>query len=99
MTTANFTAKQKEVLDTHFKGFYQTLEAQANAMSESGRILMKNQTEQTTLLCALIDFLVKKRIIVPQEFQEYYREAKPTGALNEFLEKIKGQPPDKTQKQ
>ncbi len=99
MTTDHFTPEQKKVLDTHFKGVYQTLEAQANAMSESGRILMKCITEQTTLLCALIDFLVKKKIIVPQEFQEYYREATATGALGELLKEIKGQPPDNTQKQ
>ncbi len=99
MTTDHFTPEQKKVLDTHFKGVYQTLEAQANAMSESGRILMNNLTEQTTLLCVLIDFLIKKKIIVPQEFQKFYREATATGALDERLEKMKGQPPDKTQEQ
>ncbi len=99
MTTDHFTPEQKKVLDTLFKGVNQTLEAQANAMSESGHMLMKNITEQTTLLCVLIDFLIKKGIIVPQEFQQYYREATATGALGELLKETKGQPPDKTQKQ
>ena len=99
MTTDPFTPEQKEVLDALFWGVNQTLEAQANAMSESGRMLMKNLTEQTTLLCVLIDFLIKKKIIVPQEFQQYYREATATGALGELLKETKGQPPDKTQKQ
>ncbi len=96
MTTDPFTPEQKEVLDALFWGVNQTLEAQANAMSESGRMLMKSITEQTTLLCVLIDFLIKKKIIVPQEFQNYYREATATGAPDEFLKEIKGQPPDKT---
>ncbi len=99
MSTYHFSLEQKKVLDTHFKGVYQTLEAQANAMSESGQMLMKNITEQTTLLCVLIDFLIKKKIIVPQEFQKYYRKATATGALGELLKETKGQPPDNTQKQ
>jgi len=99
MTTDHFTREQKEVLDTLFQSVNQTLEAQANAMSESGRMLMQTITEQTTLLCALIDFLIKKRIIVAQDFQEYYREATATGARDEVLEERKGQPPDKTQEQ
>ncbi len=99
MTTDPFTPEQKEVLDALFWGVNQTLEAQANAMSESGRMLMKSITEQTTLLCVLIDFLIKKKIIVPQEFQNYYREATATGALGKLLKEKKGQPPDKTQEQ
>ncbi len=99
MTPDHFTPEQKEVLDALFWGVNQTLEAQANAMSESGHMLMKHLTEQTTLLCVLIDFLIKKKIIVPQEFQQFYREATATGALDERLEKMKGQPPDKTQEQ
>ena len=99
MTTDHFTPEQKEVLHTLFKGVYQTLEGQANAMSESGQVLIKYISEEATLLCALLDFLIKKRIIVRQEFQEYYREAMATGALGELLKEIKGQPPDKTQEQ
>ncbi len=99
MTTDPFTPEQKEVLDALFWGVNQTLEAQASAMTESGHMLMKHLTEQTTLLCVLIDFLIKKKIIVPQEFQIFYREATATGALDERLEKMKGQPPDKTQEQ
>ncbi len=99
MTPDHFTPEQKEVLDALFWGVNQTLEAQANAMSESGHMLMKHLTEQTTLLCVLIDFLIKKKIIVPQEFQNFYREASATGALGELLKEKKGQPPDKTQEQ